>query len=41
MCPLHNHQFALADGSCATGADAVPAYTASDEDGELVVRLST
>lgn len=39
MCPLHNHQFSLADGSCATGADDVAAYTATDEDGELVVRL--
>lgn len=39
VCPLHNHQFALADGTCATGADDVPAYTVSDEDGELVVSL--
>ncbi|WP_345413072.1 Rieske (2Fe-2S) protein [Actinomycetospora chlora] len=39
MCPLHNHQFSLADGSCGTGADGVAAYTASEEDGELVVRL--
>lgn len=39
MCPLHNHRFALADGSCATGADDVAAYSASEEDGELVVRL--
>ena len=40
MCPLHNHQFSLADGSCATGTDAVAAYSARDEDGELVVRLA-
>jgi nitrite reductase/ring-hydroxylating ferredoxin subunit len=39
MCPLHNHQFSLADGSCATGAEDVRAYSATDEDGELVVRL--
>jgi nitrite reductase (NADH) small subunit len=39
MCPLHNHQFSLTDGSCATGADDVPAYSATEEDGELVVRL--
>jgi nitrite reductase/ring-hydroxylating ferredoxin subunit len=39
MCPLHNHQFSLVDGSCATGADDVVAYSASEEDGELVVRL--
>ncbi|MEJ2888771.1 Rieske (2Fe-2S) protein [Actinomycetospora aeridis] len=39
MCPLHNHQFALADGTCRTGADDVAAYAASEEDGELVVRL--
>ncbi len=39
MCPLHNHQFSLVDGSCATGADDVAAYTATEEDGELVVRL--
>ena len=39
MCPLHNHQFSLTDGSCATGADDVVAYSATDEDGELVVRL--
>lgn len=39
MCPLHNHQFSLADGTCATGADDVAAYAATEEDGELVVRL--
>lgn len=39
MCPLHNHQFSLVDGSCSTGTDDVAAYTASEEDGELVVRL--
>jgi nitrite reductase/ring-hydroxylating ferredoxin subunit len=39
MCPLHNHQFSLGDGSCATGADDVAAYSATDEDGELVVSL--
>jgi len=40
MCPLHNHQFSLTDGSCATNADDVAAYSATEEDGELVVRLS-
>lgn len=40
MCPLHNHQFSLADGACSTGTDDVAAYSASEEDGELVVRLS-
>ena len=39
MCPLHNHQFSLLDGACATGADDVPAYSAAEDDGELVVRL--
>jgi nitrite reductase/ring-hydroxylating ferredoxin subunit len=39
MCPLHHHQFSLTDGSCATGADAVRAYSATDDDGELVVTL--
>ncbi|GLZ45948.1 hypothetical protein Acsp06_21330 [Actinomycetospora sp. NBRC 106375] len=39
MCPLHNHQFSLVDGSCATGTDDVAAYSAAEEDGELVVRL--
>lgn len=39
MCPLHNHQFSLVDGSCATGTDDVTAYSAAEEDGELVVRL--
>ncbi|GAA4932512.1 nitrite reductase (NADH) small subunit [Actinomycetospora succinea] len=39
MCPLHHHQFALADGTCRTGADDVAAYRATEEDGELVVRL--
>ena len=39
MCPLHHHQFSLTDGSCATGAEDVPAYSAIDDDGELVVRL--
>ena len=41
MCPLHNHQFRLASGECVSGggvADAA-AYTATEEDGELVVRL--
>ena len=42
MCPLHNHQFRLADGGCVSGGDVadVTAYTASDEGGELVVRLA-
>jgi nitrite reductase (NADH) small subunit len=42
MCPLHNHRFSLADGSCrSAGVDDVRAFSARDEDGELVVRLST
>ena len=42
MCPLHNHQFRLDDGGCVSGGDVadVTAYTASDDDGELVVTLS-
>jgi nitrite reductase/ring-hydroxylating ferredoxin subunit len=42
MCPLHNHQFRLASGECVSGggvADAV-VYTATDQDGELVVSLA-
>ncbi|HEY2221139.1 Rieske (2Fe-2S) protein [Actinomycetospora sp.] len=41
MCPLHNHQFRLADGACTSGGDVadVAAYTATDDDGELVVDL--
>ncbi len=40
MCPLHNHQFRLADGACVSGGDVadVTAYSVSDEGGELVVR---
>jgi nitrite reductase/ring-hydroxylating ferredoxin subunit len=41
MCPLHNHQFRLSSGECVSGGGVadVPAYTASEEDGELVVSL--
>jgi nitrite reductase (NADH) small subunit len=41
MCPLHNHQFRLASGECVSGGDVadVAAYTATDDDGELVVSL--
>jgi nitrite reductase/ring-hydroxylating ferredoxin subunit len=41
MCPLHNHQFRLASGECVSGGGVadVAAYTASEEDGELVVSL--
>ena len=43
MCPLHNHQFQLADGACVSGGDVadVAAYSVSEEDGELVVRLES
>jgi nitrite reductase/ring-hydroxylating ferredoxin subunit len=40
MCPMHNHQFSLSDGTCASGTERVAAYTSADEDGELVVCLS-
>ena len=40
MCPLHNHRFRLEDGTCVSGESDVPAYSAADEDGELVVRLA-
>jgi nitrite reductase/ring-hydroxylating ferredoxin subunit len=41
MCPLHNHQFRLATGACVSGGDVADAavYTATDDDGELVVSL--
>ncbi len=39
MCPLHDHRFSLADGSCATGTDDVVAYAVREDDGELVVAL--
>ncbi|MFC5060865.1 Rieske (2Fe-2S) protein [Actinomycetospora atypica] len=41
MCPLHNHQFRLDSGKCVSGGEMsdVAAYTATDEDGELVVSL--
>ncbi|MEJ2869691.1 Rieske (2Fe-2S) protein [Actinomycetospora sp. OC33-EN08] len=41
MCPLHNHQFRLTTGACVSGGgvDDVAVYSASDEDGELVVSL--
>ena len=40
VCPLHQHRFALSDGASSSGADDVAAYTAWEEDGELVVRLA-
>ena len=40
VCPLHHHQFSLASGQCLSAdVDDVPAYSATDDDGELVVRL--
>jgi nitrite reductase (NADH) small subunit len=39
MCPLHNHRFSLADGTCASGADDVAAYAVREDDGELVVTV--
>jgi NAD(P)H-dependent nitrite reductase small subunit len=41
MCPLHNHKFELSSGSCLSGGDVddVAAYSAADDDGELVVSL--
>ncbi|GLZ51223.1 Rieske 2Fe-2S domain-containing protein [Actinomycetospora sp. NBRC 106378] len=41
MCPLHNHRFELASGACVSGGDVddVAAYSADDDDGELVVSL--
>jgi nitrite reductase (NADH) small subunit len=41
MCPLHDHQFRLATGACVSGGEVadVAAYTATDDDGELVVSL--
>jgi nitrite reductase (NADH) small subunit len=41
MCPLHNHQFRLGSGECVSGGGVadVAAYTAREEDGELVVSL--
>ena len=41
MCPLHNHQFRLTSGECVSGGGVadVTAYTATEEDGELVVSL--
>jgi nitrite reductase (NADH) small subunit len=42
LCPRHNHQFRLDSGECLSGGGVsdVAAYTASDEDGELVVSLA-
>lgn len=40
MCPLHNHQFRLGSGECVSGTADVAAYSASDDDGELVVTLT-
>lgn len=39
VCPLHHHRFALAGGSCDSGADDVAAYAVRDDDGELVVAV--
>ena len=39
VCPLHNHMFSLADGSCLNGDFAVRAYPVREEDGEIVVEL--
>lgn len=39
VCPLHNHAFALADGSCLNGEFAVPAYRVRAEGGEIVVEV--
>ena len=41
MCPLHDHQFRLDSGQCVSGGGVadVTAYTASEEDGELVVSM--
>lgn len=37
VCPLHNHTFALADGSCTNGDYAVARYPVRAEDGVIVV----
>jgi nitrite reductase/ring-hydroxylating ferredoxin subunit len=37
VCPLHNHVFAFADGSCASGDFAVRVYSVRDDDGEIVL----
>jgi nitrite reductase (NADH) small subunit len=39
VCPLHNHVFAFADGSCASGDFAVRVFPIRDEDGQIVVEL--
>lgn len=41
MCPLHDHRFRLTTGACVSGGEGadVAAYTATDDDGELVVNL--
>ena len=40
MCPLHNHRFRLTTGECLSGADDATPYAATDDAGELVVRLA-
>ena len=38
ICPLHNYQFSLTDGSCLNGAvGAVRTYPVRDEDGSILV----
>ncbi|MGH3611359.1 MAG: hypothetical protein ACRDRK_01805 [Pseudonocardia sp.] len=39
ICPVHNHVFAFADGSCVSGDFAVRVFPARDEDGQIVVEL--
>ena len=40
ICPLHHHQFRLASGECVSGADDATPYSATDDEGERVVRLA-
>lgn len=37
VCPLHNHVFAFADGSCVSGDFAVRVYSIRVDDGEIVL----
>ena len=39
MCPLHDHRFRLSSGECVSGGGVpdVACWTATDDDGELVV----
>lgn len=39
VCPLHNHMFSLADGSCLNGDFAVRTYPIREENGQLIVSL--